>query len=676
MFNSSSRKTILVALIILFLGLAAIRYASVLVHRDLSGRAYIREALVSLLPPPYNVTCTGIAYTGELPKRYIDLSTALPGDLIMVNGTRGARGLVGPTGYWSNTTIAGYRGLRGFSITWQLREHKTYAAYNPDIRFYPLTPEGIRLDSAAVAGSLGNAYLLAVLPVELINDTWIRNNFRVFYSWDARVVGWIDIVNRTVVRYNDTYFATYDSASPPWERHGEPYYRLYTMYIATRGNYSFDIVNLTRLPAGYGPYVTYSYVLADYWTAQTLHIDVYFILISTLANATIANFTYPITRYTVVLDRSGTVNDFGYLNFGIPGLTIAYFNTSLNQSNIVSTRLVSIAGSGIGGVALLDNTTRNLYLVGINNTNGALAVYRYLGANRTLLASTTIPGFANYTVYNLTVTHIREPTGANRIIAHVYSTAGVLLANITVVDALISPVYPGFAVQSWDMVFSDYLFLDASLETGLVRVQNVPLGYHVELYNNGTLVARNTSTINYGPVDLIVTTPGNNFLIAYPNRMPCLNTTGIMVYRGSIYNLSTVPFIYNLTARVYNASIGYGYNTSSFILANISLSANLSFYSYISLDLTAPISPGLYLDIYLVNSTDYITSPIRIVDGVPLTTRTSPTITLSGSGNYIWIVARTTNPGYYAQLSLRIALCTSLDETICQFIKLTLILRS
>lgn len=639
--------------------------------------AYVRT--YEIQPPPYNTTCKGVHFVAYL-ERYVNFSTGVPSDLLMVDGTRTPRGLIGVSGYWNNVSVGVFAGLRGFPITWQLREHKTYGAYNPDILFTSLSPEGIRLDSwTRGAGSLGNTYLFAILPVELVNNTVIRNRFDVNYTFSGRTVGFIDIANGTVSRFNDTYFATYNSWNPPWEVYRELYYRLYTVYIVVSGTTRFDIVNTTVLPATYGPYVTYSYVLADYWIAQQLYFDVYYILVSTLGNATLVNFTYPYMRYRIVMERTGTVNDYGYLDFGVPGFTASYFNTSLNASNVISTRLVSNSGAGMGGIALLDSTLRNMYVIGLNNTNGVLAVYRYLGANRTLLGSAPVPGFANNTVYNITVYYVRE-ADVNRIVAYVYSATGVLLANVNVTDTAVTPVYPGLAVQSWLLTYTDFIFLDYKTEPWLVRVQPVPLYYHVEFYADGVLRARNTSTVHYGPVDLIipygVLVAGNNFVIKYPNEMACLNTTGITVYTGSLYNLTTGLLTYNLTARNFTADIGYGMNTSSFILLNISIAGEYEFYAYVSLNPYHPVNPGLYLEVYLVNSTGYWSSPIVVLNGVVVNPRTTPSILLRGGGNYIWVVARHANPGLQSTVKLNLFLCSTPIEAVCQIVEINVVLKS
>lgn len=683
MLRMNPRRAVALGIALVLTALALVGYAASFVYRDLNVRVIIspEEEMYVLQPPLYNLTCTGLSYAGELARRYVNFSEGVPGDLLMVNGSRSPRGLVGISGYWNNVTVHGFTGLRGFPITWQLREHKTYGAWSPDILFVPLTPEGIRLDSwSRNASSLGNAYLFAIIPVELVNSTRIRNRFNVYFSFDARTVGVIDIANGTVARFNDTYFATYNSAAPPWEYYRELYYRLYTVYIVGRGNHSFDIVNTTILPADYGPYVTYSYVLMDYWVGQTVHIDTLYILLSTLASETIVNFTYPIRRYTVVLERSGTVNDYGYLNFGIPGLTIAYFNTSLNVSNMLSTRLVSIAGAGAGGIALVDSQLRNFYFIGINNTNGALVIYRYIGASVTPLGAASIPGFTNRTVYNLTVHHVISPEGENRITAYVYSEVGELLASITVSDALVSPRYPGFAVQSWLNTFADFLFLDIRLESWFVRVQNVPLNYHVELYYDGSLVSRNKSIVDYGPVDLVVeygrALAGNTLLIRYPNEMVCLNTTSILVYTGSIYNLATAPLVYNLTTRTFQAGIGYGYNTTSFMLVNITIPGDYGYYAYLALDPITPPSQDLALEVYLVNATGYTANPVIVVYGIVLSYRTSPSIVLRGGGNYVRVIARHVSPNASSQVVLNLALCSTPNESICQFTRLNVTLKS
>ncbi|MEZ0394784.1 MAG: hypothetical protein ABWK00_07085, partial [Desulfurococcaceae archaeon] len=183
--------------------LALVASAAVFTYRSLGGSVDVSPYRVYYLEEPlYNITCVGLSLLGR-ETLYYDNFSNITSDWIMINGTGSPRGLVGMTGYWS--LVQGYsgNGLRGFPINWQLREQKTYKNkdYNPDIWFIPQSTNALRIDSyVAGASSLGNGYLFAVLPVDLINNTVMRNRFDAYFSYPyaTRVIGVIDIVNMAV----------------------------------------------------------------------------------------------------------------------------------------------------------------------------------------------------------------------------------------------------------------------------------------------------------------------------------------------------------------------------------------------------------------------------------------------------------------------------------------------
>ena len=519
----------------------------------------IQLSVTPVAPPiifqqPPTTCCIALVNTSRGAINYTDFET-LPSDWVMINGSLGARGFIGPGGFWGLVDY-GYKGkgLRGFPLLWQVREQKTYSQWNPDIRFLPQPTNAIRIDSyTAGADPLGYGYLMIILPIDLINNTVIRNRFNAYFSyWDWRRVGFIDIVNKPVDRRDDTYFATYNSGAPPWQYYGETYYRLYTINVKGPGTTSFDIINQTALQ-GYGPYATYSYVLTDEWIQQTLYFDVFYVLLNTTDNRVIYNFTFPYNNYRVWLEKSGTYGDYGYLDFGFPGFTALYLNRSLSSftSLWLSTKVNIRSGAGWGGLLLVDSTGRNFYVVALNST-GYLAAMRNSGSAWVTIASSQVPGYTNNAWYSLYVNYTRSGV-TNYIIAYLYDTSGNLVTQLSFSDSTFTPVYAGLGSYTSNLLYVDVLYDDFIVSTADPRnitIQNVPGNYTIELWDNlGNLVASNRTNTTTGTVTLNVTTDAvvgtgvdSRIIVKYPDGSTCLVYTpppGDAILGGDAYRFIT-----------------------------------------------------------------------------------------------------------------------------------------
>lgn len=682
------RKVVLVASTVTLLALVAMQLveASVFARRSADFNVDIRYVeLASLKPPPYNVTCTGIYRVDRGVVYYADFET-LPGDWVMVNGSLGARGFTGPGGYWG-LVEQGYtgRGLRGFPLLWQVREHKTYTAWNPDVRFTPQATNAIRIDSyTAGSSSLGNGYLMLIAPVELINNTEVRNRFNVYFTFSGRTVGYIDIVFRPVDRRDDAYFRAYDDVVPPWQKYGEAYRRLYTVYMPASGTRSFDIVNRTVLPGGIGRYVTFSYVLTDYWIGQSLYFDVFYVLLRTLDGSTIRNFTFPYNAYSVVLERRGTTGDYGYLNFGSPGFTVLHLNMDLRgyTSLWLHTKLNVWGGVGWGGIVLLDSAKRNFYVVALNST-GYLVALRGSGSTWVTLASTRVAGYAGGVWYSLHVNYTRS--GAyNYVTAYLYDTGGGLVAQLSFSDSTFTPAYAGLGSYTSNRLYADILyddFLVSLRDTRAVTIVNTPSqGYVVELYDHlGNPVSMGVSDPT-GRVTLhlpVAVVHGGLFKAYYPNYAPCLVApTQGRVFGGDVYELSWDYIYVDAQAWTVSFRVGYGGNTSYASVATISIHPGYTFYAYLQLDWGGSTIPhDLNLEVYLVNSTTTSTEAIVIKGGLVYRTTTS-TLKVSGSDNYIYVVGNYTTPGGYSNLRVYLVVCSTPTGAVCLYTPINLMVRS
>jgi hypothetical protein len=410
----SARRT--TALIIVFsqLLLAAAVYAGVFSSRHASFTVNIADVkLVEIADPPYPL-CVGVSRAGRQAVYYNDFES-IPLDWVVFNGTLTSRGFIAPQGYWGLTTGFKGSGLRGFPLVWQVREHKTYTAYTPDVRFIPQTRNAIRIDSyAAGASSLGNGYLFIIAPRELFNNTVVNNRFDVYFSFTGtRTLGFIDLVNATIDRRDDAViFSTYNDWNPHWRRYGTPsYIWLYNVSQAS-GLISYNVNSSVGDLSGYAPYLTYVVTMTDYWVQHLVYFDVFWVAIyDNATGALVYNFTFPYNRYSVILERSGTTGDYGYLDFGMTGFTGAYWNQDL--SSIFTTTgawfssKVNLRG-GVGWAGILLTNTTHHYVVAINTT-GWLTINYYNGLTWTTLASWSIPGYANNTWYIPVVYFKRDP---------------------------------------------------------------------------------------------------------------------------------------------------------------------------------------------------------------------------------------------------------------------------
>ena len=486
------KKRLLPATLLIVFVFAVVAFAGVFTPRHSRFTVNVADVRVVSIESPYPL-CTPIYYNDF---------ESIPSDWVVFNATLTPRGYIAPQGYWGLTRGYSGSGLRGFPLVWQVREHKTYDAHNPDVRFTPQIGNAIRIDSyAAGASSLGNGYLFFIAPRELFNNTVVNNRFNAWFS-SRRVgtIGAIDLVNATIDRRDDAViFSTYDDPNPYWRKYGTPsYIELYTVSQA-RGLQQYNINSSVGDLSGYAPYLTYVITLMDNWAKESVYFDVFWVAI--YGDSTrIYNFTFPYGRYRVVLERSGTLSDYGYLDFGMTGFTGGYWSRDLSRSGglCFSSKVKIASGTGWAGL-LLTNTTRHYAVV--VDTSGHLSILYYNGATWTTLARWSIPGYTNNTWYTLSALFQRD---SSLVVFYVdlYDSLGTRLLSVsfnsTTPAQIFTPRYLGLAVNTTNRLYIDAVFDDFQVAV-IPRVNSLDMV--VETYIGYGLTSR-------GPLFNVTVYPG------------------------------------------------------------------------------------------------------------------------------------------------------------------------
>ena len=646
----------------------------------------------------YNVSCVDISRVSRGALFYTDFES-IPSNWHMINGTLTGRGFIGVGGYWSiiDQGFKG-RGLRGFPLLWQVREHKTYTPYYPDIRFVQQTTNAIRIDSyTAGASSLGNGYLMLIAPREFFNNTIINTRFNAYFSFTGtRAIGYIDLVNSTIDRRNDTViFSTYGDCSPYWRKYNTPTYIWLYNVSQAGGPISYNINSTVGDLAGYDLYMTYVITLSDCWIQQTVYFDVFWMaLYERSTGSLIYNFSFPYNSYSVVLERSDTYGDYGYLRFGIPGFTASYWGQDISSlTNLwISSKIMIRSGVGFGGIMLTNLS--NYYIFSINSS-GYANILRYSAGSWALLSYSSVPGYTNSTWYVLVVSYVRSG-GTNSFTLYVYDVRGNLLTTITASDTTFTPKYAGLASYTSNLLYIDDVYDDFIVSTSDPRTvifQNIPeSGYMVYIIDNlNNIVNYTTSagtTVYLGVVNDIVVGTGSDgkISITYPNNFLCINYTvssSDAILGGDVYSLSYVRYSINigsnktsaLASNIYISSSSY--KISGAIPLKIYNNDVKPYYIRLILDTSSSISSYLTLNITIALSPSATADPIRIVGG-SVVAGSSGWISLSGgSYAYIYVTGYYTSSGQSSTLNLYLEYCSLSNENgVCVFYPIQMVINS
>jgi len=654
---------------------------------------------ISPVSPPlvfeagYNVSCVDISRISRGALFYTDFES-IPSNWYMINGTLTGRGFIGVGGYWSiiDQGFKG-RGLRGFPLLWQVREHKTQTAQDPDIRFEPQTTNAIRIDSyTAGPRSRGNGYLMLIAPRDFFNNTKINTRFDAYFDFPTtKTIGFIDLVNATIDRRNDTViFSTYNDETPYWRKYGTPtYIGLYSVSQAA-GTISYNINSTVGDLAGYDPYMTYVITLADYGVSYTVYFDVFWMaLYDGSTESLIYNFSFPYNSYSVVLERNDTTGDYGYLRFDIPGFTASYWGQDISSfTNLwISSKVMIRSGVGFGGIMLTDLS--NYYIFSINSS-GYANILRYSAGSWTLLSYSSVPGYTNSTWYVLEVSYLRSG-GTNSFTLYVYDVSGNLLTTITASDTTFTPKYAGLASYTSNLLYIDDVYDDFIVSTSDPRTvifQNIPgPGYMVYIIDNLDNIV-NYTTSEGSTVYLIInkSVSGGKISITYPNNFLCINYTvssSDAILGGDVYNLSYVRYSINIGSNKTSALASYIYISSSSYKISGAIPLKIynndvkPYYIRLILDTSSSISSYLTLNITIALSPSATADPIRIVGG-SVVAGSSGWISLSGgSYAYIYVTGYYTSSGQSSTLNLYLEYCSLSNENgVCVFYPIQMVINS
>jgi hypothetical protein len=229
-------------------------------------------------------------------------------------------------------------------FTWQVREYDPYSNWNPDIRFSITTGNALRMDSySAGAGSLGMGYAFRYLPKSLLDGNKIVVRLNAYFSYYDRVVGYVYVVDGVLLNRRDVSYIFVPNVDSyhfnPWGRVGLRDVRAITVYMPSSGLREFRLESNPLNLTGFQDWVTLVLVLTDYWIYQTLYIDWFWVAVVDPSGRTLVNFTFPYNTYTVVMERSGTLDDYGIVAFNLTQIArdyrpLGFYTTFLNRGDV------------------------------------------------------------------------------------------------------------------------------------------------------------------------------------------------------------------------------------------------------------------------------------------------------------------------------------------------------
>jgi len=192
---------------------------------------------------------------------------------------------------------------------WQLREHQTSTVYYPDIRFSKPAASVIRIDSyTGGASSLGQGYVFIIMPKSYLNGKKVQVYWNVYYSYpDTRdlVLGRVIILDTELNRKQTlainlienlfTYIEATHYPGPLGASAGWLGWRTDTSGVLDLSTFTKD-------------YVTLMIRLRDWWTGQTVMLDVDWLKILDASGNVLLTFDF---TNSVVMEVTGTYEDYG-----------------------------------------------------------------------------------------------------------------------------------------------------------------------------------------------------------------------------------------------------------------------------------------------------------------------------------------------------------------------------
>jgi len=190
-----------------------------------------------------------------------------------------------------------------------LREHKNYASYDPDISFTNIDGS---LKISSTLNSLGRGYAFVAVPREWLNGKYIRFSWYIHYSATGA---------NEIYFYYWIYDGAYDPSSDTDFPSGSGIAtkgagQLYSGKCLTDGTYTVEFQADTS--GGTQEYCTIFLTLSDISNSYSAYAQIYWFEINTGPNGQ-GNLYREEFDDTVVMQRTGTIGDYGYISSGEVG---------------------------------------------------------------------------------------------------------------------------------------------------------------------------------------------------------------------------------------------------------------------------------------------------------------------------------------------------------------------
>lgn len=276
-------------------------------------------------------------------------------------------------------------------IRFSLREHKLYAAYNPDVSFIKQTATIVR--AASTSAGMGKSYIFVVCDRAWLNGKYIRFNWEGGSSYsDPEALHIAKIHDGEYVRSSDTDFPS--GSEIPTKGNG------LLQTLASHGsifaNETQDV--LVNVSGGNQTKCTIFFETRDPWNGQSIWLQIDWLEVNTgsggAGNLKSEHFTASVT-----MEVTGTYGDYGYISTDsdVLSMTKAVNNT------------VSSAWTNPNNAFTLDSVCTSC------NVNGAVNIYNFINNPFTIPSAATINGF-EVKVYRACITNdkynleLKDPT--------------------------------------------------------------------------------------------------------------------------------------------------------------------------------------------------------------------------------------------------------------------------
>lgn len=209
-------------------------------------------------------------------------------------------------------------------LRFSLREHKTYATYDPDFTF--TKPTATILRQTTTNASLGNGWIFIVVPRTWLHGKYVRWNWEGYASFAAAVFN-VYIYDGEYGRSSDTDFPS--GSGIPTKGNG----LLQTLRSKT-GTFAAETVDVqANVAGGSQDKCTIFFSLGDGWSAQNFWEQIDWFQINGGAGGANPLYDEQFTA-SITMERTGTTGDYGYISSGeVPARSV----TTLDAGEITQT---------------------------------------------------------------------------------------------------------------------------------------------------------------------------------------------------------------------------------------------------------------------------------------------------------------------------------------------------